>query len=96
MSPGFVPKETGDYSNRISGTVPVPSDTVIVSQPDLASAVSAGVAIRPRFASPIPSDMSSAKEGDYYYSGTSESPRFVVARQQDGKVVLVPVTGIQQ
>jgi hypothetical protein len=96
MSPGFVPRDSGDYSNRVSGTVPVPSDTVIVSQPDLASAVSAGVAIRPRFASPVPSDMASAKEGDYYYSGTSESPRFVVARQQDGKVVLVPVTGIQQ
>ena len=96
ISPSFTPNTTGDYSNRVTGTIPVPSDTVIVSQPDLASAVSAGVAIRPRFAAPVPEKMDNVKEGDYYYSGTSESPRFVVARNQDGKMVLVPITGIQQ
>jgi len=96
MTPGFTPKATGDYSNRMADTIPVPSNNVIVSQPDLASSVAAGVAIRPRFAGPAPADLAGAKEGNYYYGGTKESPRFVVARTQDGKIVLVPVTGLQQ
>jgi len=96
MSPGFIPNASGDYSNRVANAIPVPSNNVIVSQPDLASSVAAGVAIRPRFAAPRPADISTAREGDYYYDGTKESPRFVVARKQDGKIVLVPVTGLQQ
>lgn len=96
MTPKFAPNATGDYSNRVANTIPVPSNNVIVSQPDLASSVAAGVAIRPRFAAPAPTDLAAAREGNYYYGGTKESPRFVVARQQDGKIVLVPVTGLQQ
>jgi hypothetical protein len=96
ITPGFTPNATGDYSNRVANTIPVPSNNVIVSQPDLASSVAAGVAIRPRFAGPVPADLAGAKEGNYYYGGTKESPRFVVARTQDGKIVLVPVTGLQQ
>lgn len=96
MTPKFAPNATGDYSNRVANTIPVPSNNVIVSQPDLASSVAAGVAIRPRFAAPAPADLAAAREGNYYYGGTRESPRFVVARQQDGKIVLVPVTGLQQ
>jgi hypothetical protein len=96
MTPGFAPNTTGDYSNRVANTIPVPSNNVIVSQPDLASSVAAGVAIRPRFAAPAPANLAGAKEGDFYYGGTKESPRFVVAKTQDGKIVLVPVTGLQQ
>jgi len=96
MTPNFAPKATGDYSNRVANTIPVPSNNVIVSQPDLASSVAAGVAIRPRFAAPAPADLAGVREGNYYYAGTKESPRFVVARTQDGKTVLVPVTGLQQ
>lgn len=97
MPETFVYKGAGvqDYSN-LNGRIPVPFMTLMASQPDMATAVAAGQAARPSFADKVPERPELATPGQYYYSGTEESPRFVVARTQDGKIVLVPITGLNQ
>lgn len=97
MPETFVYKGEGvqDYSN-LAGRIPVPFTTLMASQPDMATAVAAGQAARPSFAAKVPEKPELATPGQYYYSGTEESPRFVVARTQDGKIVLVPITGLNQ
>lgn len=97
MPETFVYKGAGvqDYSN-LNGRIPVPFMTLMASQPDMATAVAAGQAARPSFADKVPEKPELATPGQYYYSGTEESPRFVVARTQEGKIVLVPITGLNQ